>query len=42
VPYQHLAEQRPVKLPPRQKREYVRPPKSSERVVPTRYIVRSD
>jgi polyphosphate kinase 2 len=42
VPYEHLDKQRSVKLPPRQERAYVRPPKSSERVVPARYIVRSD
>jgi polyphosphate kinase len=41
VPYEHVDEGEPVKLPPRQKRKYVRPPKRIERLVPTRYTVRS-
>ncbi|HEY5261532.1 MAG TPA: polyphosphate kinase 2 [Solirubrobacteraceae bacterium] len=41
VPYEHLDEHKKVKLPPRQRRKYVRPPKSTERLVPTRYTVRS-
>ena len=42
VPYEHLDAMKPVKLPPRQRRPYLRPPKSSEREVPTRYVVGSD
>jgi len=41
IPYERPAEPRPPKLPARQKRKYVRPPKSTERLVPTRYVVRS-
>jgi polyphosphate kinase 2 len=41
VPYEHLHEGKPPKLPPRQKRKYVRPPRETERLVPTRYVVRS-
>jgi polyphosphate kinase 2 len=40
VPYEHLDKDKPVKLPPRQRRSYVRPPKQTERLVPTRYTVR--
>ncbi len=40
VPYEHLDLLKPVKLPPRQRRKYVRPPKQTERLIPTRYIVR--
>jgi polyphosphate kinase len=39
VPYEHL-DSKPVELPPRQRRDYKRPPKSSERFVPARYAVR--
>ncbi len=39
VPYEHLDRASPVKLPPRQKRAYVRPPKRNERLVPARYAV---
>ena len=39
VPYEHLGEGKHVKLPPRQRRKYARPPKSSERLVPARYSV---
>jgi polyphosphate kinase len=39
VPYEHLDKDKPVKLPPRQRRKYRRPPKSTERLVPTRYTV---
>jgi polyphosphate kinase 2 len=42
VPYEHLGDPRRVKLPARQKRKYVRPPKQTERLVPTRYTVHSD
>ena len=38
VPYEHLDHDK-VKLPPRQERAYVRPPKSTERLVPVRYEV---
>ena len=42
VPYEHLDEKaKPVKLPPRQRRKYERPPKETERIVPERYAVRS-
>ena len=40
VPYEHLNAGKPAKLPPRQRRPYLRPPKSTQREVPTRYIVR--
>jgi polyphosphate kinase len=39
VPYKRAADPAPVKLPPRQRRAYHRPPKSTERIVPTRYLV---
>jgi len=39
VPYQHVKPAKAVKLPPRQRRRYKRPPKSSERLVPERYAV---
>jgi len=43
VPYEHLENDKRVKLPPRQRREYLRQPKRTERLVPERYIVvRSD
>jgi hypothetical protein len=32
-------EQEKVKLPPRQKRKYNRPPKSSQRMVPVKFAV---
>jgi polyphosphate kinase 2 len=41
VPHEHLDETKRVKLPPRQDRKYLRPPKRAERLVPTRYTVRS-
>jgi polyphosphate kinase len=41
VPYEHLDASKPVTLPPRQRRKYVRPPKQTKREVPTRYLVRS-
>jgi len=41
VPYEHLDEAKRVKLPPRQRRKYRRPPKRTERLVPTRYTVGS-
>ena len=41
VPYEHLDAERRVKLPPRQRRKYVRPPKETERLVPARYSVKS-
>jgi polyphosphate kinase len=41
VPYKHLDEGKPPKLPPRQRREYQRPPKRLEREVPMRYRVGS-
>jgi hypothetical protein len=42
VPYEHPDKAEHVKLPPRQERRYLRPPKRTERLVPTRYEVRSD
>jgi polyphosphate kinase 2 len=41
VPYEHLDKAKQVKLPPRQDRKYVRPPKRTERLVPARYTVGS-
>jgi len=41
IPYEHLDAVKPTKLPPRQRREYLRPPKRLEREVPVRYLVRS-
>jgi len=40
VPYEHPAQPKLPKLPARQKRRYLRPPKGTERLVPTRYAVR--
>jgi polyphosphate kinase 2 len=42
VPYEHLDATKPVKLPKRQERKYLRPPKRTERLVPPRYAVGSD
>ena len=39
VPYEHVHHDKRVKLPPRQRRKYKRPPKRTERLVPTRYLV---
>ncbi len=39
VPYEHVDEKKAPKLPPRQRRKYKRPPKRTERLVPTRYLV---
>jgi polyphosphate kinase 2 len=39
VPYEHPKKAKQVKLPARQRRRYVRPPKETERLVPTRYTV---
>jgi polyphosphate kinase len=39
VPYEHPAAEKPVKLPPRQRRKYKRPPRQRERFVPERYVV---
>jgi polyphosphate kinase len=41
VPYKHLDDGKAVKLPKRQERKYLRPPKRTERLVPTRYTVKS-
>ncbi len=41
VPYEHVEDNSHVKLPPRQRRRYRRPPKEGERLVPTRYRVES-
>ncbi|HSZ06547.1 MAG TPA: polyphosphate kinase 2 [Solirubrobacteraceae bacterium] len=41
VPYEHVNEGKRPKLPPRQTRKYLRPPKRTENVVPTRYVVRA-
>ena len=40
IPYEQLDTPAHVKLPPRQKRHYDRPPKDSQREVPVRYEVR--
>ena len=39
VPYDRVDQDHKVKLPKRQERDYVRPPKSTERFVPSRYEV---
>jgi hypothetical protein len=39
VPYERLENSKKVKLPARQRRKYKRPPKQTEREVPTRYTV---
>jgi polyphosphate kinase len=39
VPYEHPDKAKRVKLPPRQRRKYLRPPKQTERLVPMRYTV---
>ncbi len=41
VPYERIQKAKPVKLPARQRRKYLRPPKQTERLVPTRYEVHS-
>jgi polyphosphate kinase 2 len=41
VPYEHVDEGKRPKLPARQERKYLRPPKRTEHIVPTRYLVRS-
>jgi len=41
VPYEHV-EARKIKLPPRQRRDYTRPSKLTEHLVPARYAVGSD
>jgi polyphosphate kinase len=40
VPFERVEEVKPPKLPPRQRRKYKRPPKSTERLVPDAYEVR--
>ncbi len=40
VPYEHLEDAERIKLPPRQRRKYVRPPKQTERLVPVRYTMK--
>ena len=42
VPFEHLDDAKRVKLPPRQRRKYQRPPKRTERLVPARFEVSSD
>jgi polyphosphate kinase 2 len=42
VSYEHLDKARKLKLPPRQQRTYLRPPKRTEHLVPETYTVRSD
>ena len=41
IPYERRDTVKSVKLPPRQRREYHRPPRTTERFIPTRYVVRS-
>ncbi len=40
VPYEHMDRVKQVKLPERQTREYLRPPKQTQHPVPTRYAVK--
>jgi len=40
VPYEHVQDDHTVKLPERQQRTYLRPPKRTEHLVPERYVVR--
>jgi len=40
LPYERIDPGKPLSLPPRQQRTYVRPPKRSERLVPARYALR--
>ncbi len=40
VPYERPDRAKQVKLPPRQRRKYLRPSRETERLVPTRYLVR--
>jgi hypothetical protein len=40
VPYERPDKAEPVELPTRQRRKYQRPPRETERLVPTRYLVR--
>jgi polyphosphate kinase 2 len=40
VPYEHPREPKPPKLPDRQERKYLRPPKRTEHLVPVRYLVK--
>ena len=40
VPYRRIDREDALKLPPRQKRKYERPPKTTEHFVPVRYSVR--
>jgi polyphosphate kinase 2 len=42
VPYELPDKSKKVKLPARQRRKYQRPPRQTERLVPTRYVVRPD
>ncbi len=42
VPYEHPDKAKKPKLPPRQRRKYLRPPKQTEHLVPERYSVGSD
>ncbi|HWJ49656.1 MAG TPA: polyphosphate kinase 2 [Solirubrobacteraceae bacterium] len=39
VPYEHPDKAKKPKLPPRQERKYLRPPKRTEHLVPARYVV---
>jgi polyphosphate kinase 2 len=41
IPYERPDKAGKVKLPPRQRRKYKRPPRRSQREVPVRYVVRS-
>ena len=41
VPYEHLDAARPLKLPRRQQRTYLRRPKRLEHIVPARYTVKA-
>ena len=41
IPYERPDREQRPELPRRQEREYLRPPKRTEHLVPTRYIVRA-
>jgi polyphosphate kinase 2 len=41
IPYERPDKAKKVKLPPRQRRKYERPPKQNQREVPARYVVHS-
>ena len=40
IPYEHPDKAKKPKLPPRQERKYLRPPRTTEHLVPERYVVK--